>query len=244
MKENLLKLIDFENIPNHVAIILDGNGRWAKKRFLPRVIGHQEGMKRVVEIVEEASDIGIKYLSVYAFSTENWKRPAKEVNSLMDLLIVYVEKQLTRLNENNVKIVTLGDVSVLPSKTKESILEACRKTNSNSGMVLNIALNYGGRDDIVFACKNLINEVVDNKIKIDDIDEEIFKRYLYTKNQPDIDLLIRSGGDLRISNFMLYQMAYAELYFTDCLWPDFTEIELYKAIIEFQKRNRRYGGIL
>lgn len=243
MTENLLGKIDNNNIPTHVAIILDGNGRWAKKRFMPRVIGHQEGMKKVVEIVEKSSDIGIKYLSVYAFSTENWKRPIKEVNSLMDLLVIYVEKQLDKLNKNNVKVTTLGDISVLPEKSREAIMRACDKTSQNTGMTLNIAINYGGRDDIIFAFKGLSKEITNGNIKIEDVDESLFKKYLYTGEQPDIDLLIRSGGDQRVSNFMLYQMAYAELYFTDCLWPDFNEDELYKAIIEFQRRNRRFGGI-
>ncbi|HHX69083.1 MAG: isoprenyl transferase [Miniphocaeibacter sp.] len=243
MQENLLNQIDLNNIPKHVAIILDGNGRWAKKRFLPRFKGHQEGMKRVVEIVEVASDIGIKYLSVYAFSTENWKRPVLEVNSLMDLLVYYVEIQLDRLKKNNVRVITLGDISKIPAKAKNAIIKACNETSSNTGMVLNIALNYGGRDDIINATKNIIKDLELEKINLDNLNEDIFKNYLYTKNQPDVDLLIRSGGEKRLSNFLLYQTAYAELYFTDCLWPDFKEEELFKSIIDYQNRNRRFGGV-
>ncbi|QQK07681.1 isoprenyl transferase [Miniphocaeibacter halophilus] len=243
MQESLLNKIDSNNIPKHVAIILDGNGRWAKKRFLPRFKGHQEGMKRVVEIVEVASNIGIEFLSVYAFSTENWKRPVLEVNSLMDLLVYYVEIQLDKLKKNNVKVITLGDISKLPTKAKNAIVKACNETSTNTGMVLNIALNYGGRDDIVNATKNILEDFNLGKININNIDEDIFKNYLYTTNQPDVDLLIRSGGDMRLSNFLLYQTAYAELYFTNCLWPDFKEDELFKAIIDYQSRNRRFGGV-
>ena len=243
MEENLLKQIDLNNLPKHVAIILDGNGRWAKKRFFPRFKGHQEGMKRVVEIVEKSSDLGIKYLSVYAFSTENWKRPESEVSSLMDLLVYYVEIQLAKLKKNNVKVVALGDLSIIPPKSKAAIIKACEDTKDNTGMVLNIAINYGGRDDIIHGVKNAIEEVINNKIDIADLNEDSFKKYLYTSSQPDIDLLIRSGGEKRVSNFMLYQMAYAELYFTDCLWPDFKELELYEAVLEYQNRNRRFGEV-
>ncbi|WP_099203130.1 isoprenyl transferase [Miniphocaeibacter massiliensis] len=243
MQENLLEQIDLDNVPEHVAIILDGNGRWAKKRFFPRFKGHQEGMKRVVEIVEKSSDLGIKYLSVYAFSTENWKRPESEVSSLMDLLVYYVEIQLAKLKKNNVKVMTLGDLSIIPPKSKAAIEKACSDTKDNTGMVLNIAINYGGRSDIIHGVKGVVEDISNKKISIDDLTEISFKDYLYTSHQPDIDLLIRSGGEKRVSNFMLYQMAYAELYFTDCLWPDFKEDELYKAVLEYQNRNRRFGGV-
>ena len=243
MTESLLEKIDLNNIPNHIAIILDGNGRWAKKRFMPRFMGHQEGMKRVVDIVQASSDVGVKYLSVYAFSTENWKRPEKEVNSLMDLLVYYVEIQLEKLKKNNVKVVTLGDISIIPPKSKNAVLKACEETKNNTGMTLNIAINYGGRDDIVNATKNIVDNVQKGILDIEDINEEVFRNNLYTHGQSDIDLLIRSGGEKRVSNFMLYQMAYAEFYFTDTLWPDFKEKQLYEAILEYQNRNRRFGGV-
>lgn len=243
MTESLLEKIDLNNIPKHIAIILDGNGRWAKKRFMPRFMGHQEGMKRVVDIVQASSDIGVKYLSVYAFSTENWKRPEKEVNSLMDLLVYYVEIQLEKLKKNNVKVIALGDISIIPPKSKNAILKACEETKHNTGMTLNIAINYGGRDDIVNATRNIAYDIQNGILNIEDIDEDIFRNNLYTNGQEDIDLLIRSGGEKRVSNFMLYQMAYAEFYFTDSLWPDFKEEQLYEAILEYQNRNRRFGGV-
>ena len=243
MGENLLYNIDLNNIPEHIALILDGNGRWAKKRFLPRFKGHQEGMKRLVEIVEESNNLGVKYLSVFAFSTENWKRPKIEVNSLMDLLVLYVELQLEILNKNNVKINILGDITSLPSKPKKAILSAVEYTSNNTGMVLNIAINYGGRSDIVNSIKEVISKYENKIITLEDINEDLIRANLYTKEQPDIDFLIRTGGEKRISNFMLYQMAYAELYFTECLWPDFNKIKLYEAILDYQNRNRRFGGI-
>ncbi|WP_300408085.1 isoprenyl transferase [Lagierella sp.] len=239
MEESLLSKLDSNRIPIHVGIILDGNGRWAKKRFLPRVAGHREGMKRVVDIVEASSNLGIKYLSLYAFSTENWKRPKEEVSALMDLLIIYVESQLQRLMNNNVIVKTMGDISALPVKSKQAIERACEKTKENTGMVLNLGLNYGSRSEIVRAVEKLIN----SPKQMHELTEDSFKELLYTKSQPDLDLLIRPGGEQRLSNFMLYQIAYAELYFTNCLWPDFTAEELYKAIYDFQGRNRRFGGI-
>ncbi len=239
MEESLLNKLDSKRIPTHVGIILDGNGRWAKKRFLPRVAGHREGMKRVVDIVEASSNLGIKYLSLYAFSTENWKRPKEEVSALMDLLIIYVESQLQRLNNNNVIVKTMGDISALPIKSRQAIERACEKTKNNTGMILNLGLNYGSRSEIVWAVEKLLN----SPKLVDRLTEDSFKELLYTKSQPDLDLLIRPGGEKRLSNFMLYQVAYAELYFSDCLWPDFTNEELYKAVYDFQSRNRRFGGI-
>lgn len=243
MKENLLSQISLEKLPEHIGIILDGNGRWAKKRFMPRVMGHREGMKRVVDIVEKASDLGIKYLSLYAFSTENWKRPEEEVNSLMDILVYYVKIQLDKLDKNNVKVIALGDIDKLYPRAYKSILKAIKKTENNTGMILNIGLNYGGRDEIVYGVKGVIESIKNDELDIDDLDADIFNNYLYTKGQPDLDLLIRPGGEKRVSNFMLYQLAYAEFYYTDCLWPDFDENELYKAVIDYQNRNRRFGGL-
>lgn len=243
MIENLLDQISIEYLPKHIGIILDGNGRWAKKRFMPRAMGHREGMKRVVDIVEKASDLGIKYLSLYAFSTENWKRPEDEVNALMDILVYYVKIQLDKLNKNNVKINALGDINELPPKAFNAIKKAIYETKDNTGMVLNIGLNYGGRDEIVHGVKKIVEYINLGKLDIENLNSENFNNYLYTKDQPDLDLLIRPGGEKRISNFMLYQLAYAELYYTNCLWPDFDENQLYKAIVDYQSRNRRYGGL-
>lgn len=236
---NSLDELDLNKIPEHVGIILDGNGRWAKKRFMPRVAGHREGMKRVVDIVEASSNLGIKYLSLYAFSTENWKRPSEEVSALMNLLIVYVDSQLKRLSDNNVIVKTIGDISKLPDKSRQAIEKACETTKDNTGMVLNLGLNYGSRSEIIRAVEKIVNSSCD----VNELTEENFKEFLDTKTQPDLDLLIRPGGEKRLSNFMLYQVAYAELYFCDTLWPDFKEEELYKAILDFQSRNRRFGGI-
>ncbi len=242
-KDDLKKLINLEKLPKHIAIIMDGNGRWAKKKLLPRYLGHREGMKRVIEVVTWTSNLGIKYLTLYAFSTENWKRPEEEISNLMKILILYIKNELNTLIENNVKLNILGDLSKLPASARREVERAVYKTKDNDGMVLNIALNYGGKDEIIYAVKNLLNDFKSDNIKIEDLNTEIFSTYLYTKNQPDPDLLIRPSGELRISNFMLYQIAYTELWFSDILWPDFSEVDLYKAILDFQKRSRRFGGL-
>lgn len=245
-KDEIIELrnrIDLDRVPKHVAIIMDGNGRWAKKRFLPRTAGHQEGMRRVIEIVEVAEKLNIKYLSLYAFSTENWKRPKEEIDGLMKLLVQYIRIELDRIHKNNVKIQTMGDLNKLPKFAKEEVERAIKKTKNNTKMILNIGLNYGGRDEIVHGIKNLLEDYKMGKLKEEDIDEEIFKNYLYTNNLPDPDLLIRPSGELRLSNFMLYQIAYTEFWFSHIYWPDFKEEEFYKAIIDYQRRNRRFGGI-
>lgn len=239
----LLKLIDFKKLPKHIAIIMDGNGRWAKNRFMPRYFGHQEGMKRVIEIVAASSKLGIKYLTLYAFSTENWKRPQEEIDSLMQILVLYIRKELRKLIENDVKLNIIGDISKLPKVARNEVERAVLETKYNKGMILNIALNYGGRDEIIYGIKNLLKDYKLGNINIDDLNSEKFSNYLYTKNQSDPDLLIRPSGELRLSNFMLYQIAYTEFLFSDILWPDFTEDRLYEAIIDFQKRNRRFGGL-
>ena len=239
----LINRIDKNNIPEHVAIIMDGNGRWAKKRFLPRTAGHHEGMKRVIEIVELAEKIDIKYLSLYAFSTENWKRPQEEIDNLMKLLVQYIKIELNRINKNNVKIQTMGDISKLPKGPREEVERAIKTTENNTKMVLNIGLNYGGRDEIIYGIKNILEDIKMGKLKEEEINEELFSNYLYTKDLPEPDLLIRPSGELRLSNFMLYQIAYTEFWFSDILWPDFKEEEFYKAIIDYQKRSRRFGGI-
>ena len=226
-------------IPNHVAIILDGNGRWAKKRLMPRTYGHKNGANNVVDICLYAKEKGVKCLSLYAFSTENWKRPDEEVGYLMKLVIKFINEKLNILMEENCKLKFLGELSKLPEDTRKICLEAMEKTKNNDGITLNIALNYGGRDELVHAFKNMLKD----GLKEEDITEETISSYLYTKDQPDPDLLIRPGGELRLSNFLIYQLAYAELYFTDTLWPDFTKKEFDKALDEFAKRNRRYGGL-
>ncbi|NMA49050.1 MAG: isoprenyl transferase, partial [Tissierellia bacterium] len=234
--EEDLKEIDMTNLPNHIAIIMDGNGRWATKRSLPRQLGHQEGMKRVVEIVECAKEIGIKHLTLYAFSTENWKRPKIEVDALMNLLILFIRNELDKIHRNDVKIKVLGDIRKLPNLAQKEVNRAIDKTIDNKSMVLNIALNYGGRQELVKATKAILIDVKKGIIDIDAINEDTISSYLYTKDQPDPDLIIRPSGELRLSNFLIYQSAYSEFYFSDILWPDFKKKDLYRAIIDFQSR--------
>ncbi len=241
--DELKDKIDMNNLPKHIGIIMDGNGRWAKKRFLPRNYGHQEGVKRVIENVELVNNLGIKHLSLYAFSTENWKRPEAEVKGLMKILVIYINKELDKLHSNNVKIKIMGDIEKLPDYAKKEVIRAVNKTYNNTGMILNIGLNYGGRDEIILGIKKVLTDIEKGNLSIDNINTDSFKNYLYTKNQPDLDLLIRPSGELRISNFMLYQLAYSEFYFSDVLWPDFKEKHLLLSIIDYQNRNRRFGGI-
>lgn len=231
--------MDEFKIPEHVAIILDGNGRWAKKRNKPRTFGHKNGADNVVDIALHAKDRGVKYLTLYAFSTENWKRPEKEVSYLMKLLFKFIDTKMNLLMENNVKLNILGDISALPDFAREACIEAMEKTKDHDGLYLNMALNYGGRSDVVKA----VRDIVEEKISPDQIDEMTISDHLYTKGMPDPDLMIRTGGDLRISNFLIYQIAYTELYFTEVLWPDFTKEEFDLALEDFSKRDRRYGGL-
>ncbi|MDU7330111.1 MAG: isoprenyl transferase [Finegoldia magna] len=231
-----LSNLDQDRLPKHIAIIMDGNGRWATKRNRPRVFGHNEGMKRVVDVVENSLNIGIKYLSLYAFSTENWKRPQKEIDFLMQILIKYIDDQLNKLVTQGVKINILGDISVLPEKVIQKIEYALDSTKNNDKLILNIAINYGSRQEILRAVNTAIE---DGEILTDDE----FSNLLYTRNQPDVDLLIRPGGEKRLSNFLLYQMSYAELYFSDIYWPDFKLESLIDAIYWYQNRNRRFGGL-
>lgn len=235
--------IDISKLPEHIAIIMDGNGRWAKKRGLPRHFGHQEGMNRVIDIVEAAKDIGIKYLTLYAFSTENWKRPKAEVDSLMNLLVLFIRRELQRLVSNGVKLNIIGDWSVLPELPQKEIRRALETTKDKSDMVLNIALNYGGRQEISRAVKLILEDHLRGNINVGEIDEDTIRRYIYTNGQPDPDLIIRPSGELRLSNFLTYQSAYSELWFSDILWPDFDKMQLYRAILDYQKRDRRFGGI-
>jgi len=242
-KRKELERMKLNNIPEHIAIIMDGNGRWAKKKGLPRIAGHKEGMTVVRKIVRSAVKYDIKTLTLYAFSTENWKRPKPEVDFIMRLPKEFSHIYLPEMVENNVRIETIGDFDSLPPHTKEAINHAKEKTKNNDGLLLNFALNYGGRYDIIQGMKAMMSEVEEGRLHIDDIDEKMFSNYLFTGNSQDPDLLIRTSGEQRLSNFLLWQLAYTELFFTDVLWPDFNE-ELFKeAISEYQHRKRRYGGV-
>ncbi|MBU5455777.1 isoprenyl transferase [Caproiciproducens sp. MSJ-32] len=236
-------VIDKENIPEHIAIIMDGNGRWAKKRNLPRTMGHKAGVEAIRKILKEADRLGVKYLTLYAFSTENWKRPKEEVSALMKLLVEYLKNEIRELNENGVVIRISGDITKLPKDAQEEIKKSVSLTKNNKGLVLNLAFNYGGRDEILRAVRSIAEEYKNNELELEEITEERFSNYLYTKNMPDPDLIIRPSGEQRISNFLLWQCAYSEFWYSDICWPDFNEEHLHKAIYDFQHRNRRYGGI-
>ncbi|MGF9907399.1 isoprenyl transferase [Brevibacillus porteri] len=230
-------------IPEHVAIIMDGNGRWANKRSLPRVAGHRAGMKAVKEVVKAADEIGVRYMTMYAFSTENWKRPRDEVDFLMKLPQEFLSTELDELIERGVRIRMLGSKNELPSHTLKALLEAEEKTKDNSGLQLNFALNYGGRDELAKAFSMMAAQVKAGELQPEQLTEELISSYLYTSEIPDPDLLIRTSGEIRLSNFMLWQLAYTELWFTDVLWPDFTREHFYQAIVEYQGRARRYGAV-
>lgn len=235
--------LDLEHLPYHVGIIMDGNGRWAQKRMLPRVAGHRAAMVNVKKAIRFSSDIGIKALTLYAFSTENWKRPKEEVGALMSILLEYLGKELDEMHKKEVIVRTVGDIAGLPQPVQDLLNHSMEKTRYNHGMVLNLALNYGSRSEIIRAVRNIAQEVKEEKIEIGEIDENLFANHLYTSNVPDPDLIIRTSGEMRISNFLLYQMAYSELYFTPTLFPDFGEKEYTKALIEYQGRKRRFGAI-
>ena len=237
----LLKQIDINSLPKHIAIIMDGNGRWAKKRFLPRIAGHRAGVKTVDRIVTICRKIGIKALTLYSFSEENWNRPKNEINALMEILKRYLKKELDRMLKEDIRFNTIGTIDNLPLSAQKIIQDAKERTKNSKGMVLTLALSYGSRSEIVDAVREIASDIKKNKISVEDITLGLFQSYLYTKDLPEPDLLIRTSGELRISNFLLYQIAYAELYFTDLLWPDFKEDDLLKAVIEFQKRERRFG---
>ncbi|MDR1700957.1 MAG: isoprenyl transferase [Lachnoclostridium sp.] len=230
-------------IPKHVAIILDGNGRWAKKKHLPRNVGHVQGSKTVEKMCEECDKVGIKYFTVYAFSTENWGRPEKEVNALMDLLRRYLKDCVKRSMKNNMRVSVIGDITPLSEDLKESIREVQEVSKHNTGLHFQVALNYGSRDEMIRGMKRLMNEILDERMTIDDLNEEKFSEFLDTKDLPEPDLLIRTSGEQRLSNFLLWQLAYTEFYFTDVLWPDFNKKELWKAIEYYNSRERRYGKV-
>jgi len=236
-------VLDKDNIPKHIAIIMDGNGRWAKKRKLPRTVGHKAGVETIRRVIKEAHILGIKFLTLYAFSTENWKRPDDEVSALMKLLVEYLRSELAELNRNGVVIKILGDITKLPIDAQKEVLNAIEITKNNTGVVLNIAFNYGGRDEIIRAVKLISKEVEDGNISISDINEGLLEKYLYTSNIPDPDLIIRPSGEQRISNFLLWQCAYSEFWYSNVCWPDFKEEHLRKAIYDYQHRDRRYGGV-
>lgn len=235
--------LDLTSIPQHVAFIMDGNGRWAKRKGLPRLVGHNAGTETLKKIVKESKRLGIRYITFYAFSTENWKRPSDEVEGLMNILVKFIKSEIDEINENNIRINILGDIMKLPSYAKVQVEYALELTQNNSSMDFNIALNYGGRDEILRAVKKVVSDVEEGKIFIDDLDESLFSNYLYTQGMPDPDLLIRTSGELRLSNFMLWQLAYSEFTFEKVLWPDFDELSLQKSIYEYQKRNRRFGAV-
>lgn len=232
-----------EKLPRHVALIMDGNGRWAKARNLPRLAGHQRGVETVKSIIKYCSDIGIKYLTVYAFSTENWGRPKDEVDGLMELLARFLKAEIDELHRNQVRMKVLGDIRPLPDAGRTEIERALERTADNTGLTFCIALNYGSRDEILKGVRHVAKQVADGVIALEEISESLFSEALYTAEIPDPDLLIRTSGEMRISNFLLWQIAYSELWFTDIPWPDFTPDELYKALIAYQDRDRRYGKI-
>lgn len=236
-----LTQINQNNLPKHIAVIMDGNGRWAKERGKLRVFGHENGVKAVRKTVENCARLNIKYLTLYAFSTENWKRPQIEVQTLMRLLVSSLRKELKTLEKNNIRLNAIGNLDALPSKAAKELKEVIEKTATNKGMVLTLALSYGSRNELVSAVKNLAIKVKNNLISPADIDDNLINEHLYTHDMPDVDLLIRTSGEHRISNFLLWQIAYAELYFIDVFWPDFSQQHLVEAIISYQKRERRFG---
>ena len=238
---SLLSAINTENLPKHLAIIMDGNGRWAKQKGMLRAFGHENGTKSVKTTVEACAKLGIENLTLYAFSTENWNRPKLEVDTLMKLLINSLKKELETLVKNNIRLNSIGNFESLPKSVQKELLEVIEKTKNNTRMTLTLALSYGSREEIINAVKKITTKVKNNIISIDSIDESIINNHLYTHNLPDVDLVIRTSGEHRISNFLLWQIAYAEFYFIDVLWPDFSEENLYEAIISYQKRERRFG---
>jgi len=242
-EQQMLQRIDRTKLPRHLAIIMDGNGRWAQKRGLPRSAGHRAGVEALRKVIEACVELKVPVLTVYAFSTENWKRPKAEVNVLMTLMVEYLRKEINELCAQNIRIRPMGYIDGLPEEAKNELKKAAQLTRGNKGLNLNVALNYGGRMEIVEAAKTAAQKVLDREVTVGEINEDVFASFLFTAGQPDPDLLIRPSGERRISNFLLWQLAYAEFYYTNIFWPDFNKFELLKAITEFQQRNRRYGGI-
>lgn len=241
MQESLLQNIDKNKVPQHVAIIMDGNGRWAKKKGKIRTFGHKSAIKAVRSAIEGCDDLGIPYLTLYAFSSENWSRPLEEVSFLMNLLVSSLKKELDTLQENNIQLRTIGNTHNLPKKVYNELNSVIESTKNNTKAVLTLALSYGAKDEILHAVKKIAQDVKDDTLEINNINPEVFKNYLFTADLPDVDLMIRTSGETRISNFLLWQIAYAELYFTDILWPDFRKDDLFKAVLSYQNRERRFG---
>ncbi len=233
--------IDKDFIPKHVAVIMDGNGRWARKQGLKRVMGHKKGVDAVRETVESAAEMGIQALTLYAFSTENWKRPKIEVDTLMSILVRSLKKEIKTLQKNNIKLQAIGNLEKLPPLAQSQLREVMKMTADNDHMILTLALNYGAKEELINAVKSISKKIVNNELKIEEIDEKIINSHLYTVTLPVVDFLIRTSGEMRISNFLLWQIAYAELYFTDILWPDFRKKDFYEAILNYQRRERRFG---
>ena len=233
--------IDNKNIPKHIAVIMDGNGRWAKKKGKNRLFGHQNGVKALKKLIEESARLNISYLTLFAFSTENWKRPKKEISTIMRLIVLVLKKELKTMMDNKIKLETIGDLEKLPENVKSNLIKTVNKTKNNNKLTLTVAINYGGKEDISNAFKLLLEKVKNNIISPKKIDELIINNHLYTRNLPDVDLLIRTSGEQRISNFLLWKIAYAELYFSNVLWPDFNEKCLHDAIVSYQNRERRFG---
>lgn len=242
-KKKKAEEIDLLHLPQHIGIIMDGNGRWAKKRGLPRSAGHKAGAETLKKIITEANNLGVKYITVYAFSTENWKRPKEEVDYLMSLLLDYLRNAEKTLAGENVVIRAIGSRKELSQEIRDQIVKTEEFTKNNTGIVMNIALNYGAREEITNAVKEICAEVKSGTTNVDSINDETVENHLYTKQQPDVDLLIRTSGEQRLSNFMLWQVSYAEMWFTDKLWPDFKPSDLRRAIVDFQNRGRRFGGV-
>lgn len=243
MKDVKRENINPQKLPRHIAIIMDGNGRWAKKRLLPRTMGHRAGMSALRQTVEACVELKISVLTVFAFSTENWKRPREEIDYLMSLLIEFLQKEIAELHQQQVRVQVMGDYQELPSDCMAQIDKACSLTHGNSGLILNIAINYGARHEIVRAVREMADLISQEKMTLNEISEETLNRFLYTRGMEDPDLLIRTAGEMRISNFLLWQIAYTELWFTPVLWPDFTRQDLMRAIYDYQHRNRRFGGL-
>ena len=237
----LLARIDLDRLPRHIAVIMDGNGRWAKKRRLPRIAGHRAGIRAVRQVVEACARLGVPYLTLYAFSVENWKRPHTEIALLMSLLREYLKKEIDELNRQNIRLGVIGRIRELPKPVQKDLSHALERTGRNSGLHLTLALNYGARAELVDAARLLAEKVKRNGVK--EIDEATISDLLYTRGVPDPDLLIRTSGEMRLSNFLLWQVAYSEIWVTETLWPDFTQTDLFQAIIDYQKRERRYGGL-
>ena len=241
--ENLLASIDWNRLPRHVAIIMDGNGRWAAQRGQPRITGHRAGVEAVRAAVDSGARLGLGALTLYAFSTENWKRPRYEVDALMRMLRKYLRLELDEINRQNIRFQTIGRTEALAPTVRQEIARASERTASNTGMVLSVALNYGGRAEIVDACRAAVRRLQAEGKSIDELSEDQIERELYTRNLPELDLLVRTSGELRISNFLLWQSAYAEIYVTETLWPDFRRVHLLEAVVDYQQRSRRFGGL-